>query len=195
VTKAVNVANQFVSDKVTAMVTLSYNPAATPQQIAVFNKNKVPMVAVRGDKDLIDASKWPYFFGLSPSNPQEMDAAAKWIATHPEIKTIGVLTDNTPTNKELLDLLTASLKTAAPSVKMGTTASVSPGAVDVSTAIAQLKDSNPHLLYVNLGFQYGPVWQALQAANWSPKILTGAGGWYDGVDAMGPLAPHALPAH
>jgi len=114
VTTAVNVANQFVSDKVAGMVTLTYNPAATPQQIAIFNKNKVPMVAVRGDKDLTDTSKWPYWFGLSPSNPQEQDAAAKWIAAHPEIKTIGVLTDNLPADKELLDLLTASLKTATP---------------------------------------------------------------------------------
>jgi ABC-type branched-subunit amino acid transport system substrate-binding protein len=195
VTTAVNVANQFVADKVAGMVTLSYNPAATPQQIAIFNKSKVPMVAVRGDKDLTDTSKWPYWFGLSPSNPQEQEAAAKWIAAHPEIKTIAVLTDNTPTNKELLDLLTASLKTAAPNVKFSDTASVTPGAVDVSTAIAQLKGGNPDLLYVNLGFAYGPVWQAIKAAGWSPKILTSAGAWYDGYDAMGDLATNAVAAY
>jgi ABC-type branched-subunit amino acid transport system substrate-binding protein len=56
VTKAVNVANQFVSEKVAAMITLTYNPAATPQQIAIFNKNKIPMFAARGDKDLTDTS-------------------------------------------------------------------------------------------------------------------------------------------
>ncbi len=195
VTTAVNVANQFVSDKVAAMVTLTYNPAATPQQIAIFNKSKVPMVAVRGDKDLTDTSKWPYWFGLSPSNPQEQEAAAKWIASHPEIKNIAVLTDNTPTNKELLDLLTQSLKTAAPSVKFSDTASVTPGAVDVSTQIAQLKGGNPDLLYVNLGYGYGPVWQAIKAAGWSPKILTSAGAWYDGFDAMGDLAPNAVAAY
>ncbi|HKA04454.1 MAG TPA: ABC transporter substrate-binding protein, partial [Acidimicrobiales bacterium] len=188
VTTAVNVANQFVSDKVAGMVTLTYNPAATPQQIAIFNKSKVPMIAVRGDKDLTDTSKWPYWFGLSPSNPQEQDAAAKWIASHPEIKNIAVLTDNSPTNKELLDELTSSLKTAAPTVKFSDTASVTPGAVDVSTAIAQLKGGNPDLLYVNLSFAYGPVWQAIKAAGWSPKIMTSAGAWYDGFDAMGDLA-------
>jgi len=195
VTTAVNVANQFVSDKVAGMVTLTYNPAATPQQIAIFNKNKVPMVAVRGDKDLTDTSKWPYWFGLSPSNPQEQDAAAKWIAAHPEIKTIGVLTDNLPADKELLDLLTASLKTAAPNVKFLDTASVTPGAVDVSTAIAQLKGGNPDLLYVNMGYGYGPVWQAIKAAGWSPKIMTSAGAWYDGFDAMGDLAQNAVAAY
>jgi ABC-type branched-subunit amino acid transport system substrate-binding protein len=195
VTTAVNVANQFVSDKVAAMVTLTYNPAAAPQQIAIFNKSKVPMLAVNGIKDLTDTSKYPYWFGVSPSNPQEQEAAAKWIASHPEIKTIGVLTDNLPTDKELLDELTASLKTAAPNVKISDTASVTPGAVDVSTAIAQLKGGNPDLLYVNLGYAYGPVWQAIKAAGWSPKILTSAGAWYDGYDAMGDLAANTVAAY
>jgi ABC-type branched-subunit amino acid transport system substrate-binding protein len=195
VTKAVNVANQFVSEKVAAMITLTYNPAATPQQIAIFNKNKIPMFAARGDKDLTDTSKWPYFFGISPSNPQEEDVTAKWIAAHPEIKTIGVLTDNTPTNTELLNGLTDALKTAAPTVKVVQTSAVTPGAVDVSTQIAQLKSANPDLLYVNLGFAFGPVWQAIKAANWNPKILTSAGAWYDGFDAMGDLATNAVAAY
>ncbi len=89
VTKAVNVANQFVSEKVAAMITMSTNPAATPQQIAIFNKNKIPMFSSRGDAAFTDTSKWPYFFGIGASNPQEEQATAKWIAAHPEIKSIG----------------------------------------------------------------------------------------------------------
>jgi ABC-type branched-subunit amino acid transport system substrate-binding protein len=192
VTQAVNVANQFVSEKVAAMITLSTNPAATPQQIAIFNKNKVPMFSSRGDKEFTDASKWPYFFGIGASNPQEEQVTAKWIAAHPEIKSIAVLTDNSPSTTELLNGITEQLKTAAPSVKIAQTAAVSPGAVDVSTQIAQLKNSNPDLLYVNLGYAFGPVWQALKTANWSPKILTSAGAWYDGFDAMGDLATNSV---
>ncbi len=192
VTKAVNVANQFVSEKVAAMITLTYNPAATLQQIAIFNKAKIPMFAVRGDKDLTDTSKWPYYFGIGPSNPQVENVTAKWIAGQPTIKTIGVLTDNTPTNTELLNGLTDALKTAAPTVKVVQTSAVAPGAVDVSTQVAQLKSANPDLLYVNLGFAFGPVWQAIKAANWNPKVLTSAGAWYDGFDAMGDLANTAV---
>jgi len=195
VTTAVNVANQFVSDKVAAVVTLTYNPSAAPQQVAILNKGKIPMVAVNGTTDFADVTKYPYFFGVSPSNPQEQDAAAKWIASHPEIKTIAVLTDNLPTDKELLDLLTASLKKQAPNVKISDTASVTPGAVDVSTAISQLKGGNPDLLYVNMGFGYGPVWQGIKAAGWNPKIMTSAGAWYDGFDAMGDLAQNAVAAY
>jgi ABC-type branched-subunit amino acid transport system substrate-binding protein len=192
VTKAVNVANQFVSEKVAAMITLTYNPAATPQQIAIFNKNKIPMFAARGDKDLTDTTKWPYFFGISPSNPQEEDVTAKWIAAHPEIKTIGVLTDNTPINTEVYNGIVDQLKTLAPSVKVVQTAAVTPGAVDVSTQIAQLKGANPDLLYVNLGYGFGPVWQAIKGASWNPKILTSAAAWYDGFDAMGALSDNAV---
>jgi ABC-type branched-subunit amino acid transport system substrate-binding protein len=192
VTKAVSVANQFVSEKVAAMITLSTNPAATPQQIAVFNKNKVPMFSSRGDKDFTDASKWPYFFGIGASNPQEEQVTAKWIAAHPEIKSIAVLTDNTPSTTELLNGITDQLKTVAPSVKIVQTASVAPGAVDVSTQIAQLKGTNPDLLYVNLAYAFGPVWQAIKTANWSPKILTSAAAWYDGYDAMGDLATNGV---
>ena len=192
VTQAVNVANQFVSEKVAAMITMSTNPAATPQQIAIFNKNKVPMFSSRGDKDFTDTSKWPYFFGIGASNPQEEEVTAKWIAAHPEIKTIGVLTDNTPSTTEILNGITDQLKTVAPSVKIAPTVAVAPGAVDVSTQIAQLKSANPDLLYVNLGYAYGPVWQAIKTANWNPKILTSAGAWYDGFDAMSGLADNAV---
>jgi branched-chain amino acid transport system substrate-binding protein len=192
VTQAVSVANQFVSEKVAAMITMSTNPAATPQQIAVFNKNKIPMFSSRGDKDFTDSSKWPYFFGIGASNPQEEEVTAKWIAGHPEIKSIGVLTDNTPSTTEVLNGITDQLKTVAPSVKITQTATVAPGAVDVSTQIAQLKSSNPDLLYVNLGYAFGPVWQAIKTANWNPKILTSAGAWYDGFDAMSGLADNAV---
>jgi hypothetical protein len=36
------------------------------------------------------------------------------------------------------------------------------------------------------------VWQAIQSANWSPKILTTAGAFYDGYSGMGPLANNAV---
>ncbi|HEY2563429.1 MAG TPA: hypothetical protein VGI44_06930, partial [Acidimicrobiales bacterium] len=44
---------------------------------------------------------------------------------------------------------------------------------------------------VYLGVGFGPVWQAMQSANWSPTILSSAGAWYDGFDAMGALAAKA----
>src|SRR6201999_1026281 len=47
------------------------------------------------------------------------------------------------------------------------------------------------LFVVNIGSGYGPGWQAMLAANWSPTILASAGAWYDGFSAMGALQPKA----
>jgi ABC-type branched-subunit amino acid transport system substrate-binding protein len=66
--------------------------------------------------------------------------------------------------------------------------SIPPGAVDVSTALAQLKAASPDLLIVAVGFGFGPIWQGMQAASWSPAILTSPGAFYDGFNSMGPLA-------
>ena len=41
------------------------------------------------------------------------------------------------------------------------------------------------------GEGYGPIWQAVLAANWSPTILASAGAWYNGFSAMGPLQAKA----
>ena len=45
VTKAVSVANQFVSDKLAGVITATYNPAGHVQQLAIWNKAKLPIIA------------------------------------------------------------------------------------------------------------------------------------------------------
>jgi ABC-type branched-subunit amino acid transport system substrate-binding protein len=188
VTKAVNVANQFVANKDAAVVVVTANPLGTPQQLAILNKAKVPVLSQMSDNQYTDPTKWPYVFGNSYSNIQAGQKAAAWIATHSDIKKIGVLSDGTQTQQEVVGDILNSAKTAAPGVQVVKTVQVSPGSVDVSTAIAQLKAANPDLLIVGLGFGFGPVWQAMQAASFSPQILTSPGAFYDGYNAMGPLA-------
>src|SRR3954451_6897919 len=192
VTKAVNVANQFVSEKVTAILTATYNPAAAPQQLAIFGKNKIPALVQAVSDDYTDTSKWPYFFGMGSSDKLAGEAAAKYIGKHSEIKKISILSDGSPSMVEIQNDMMTALKTSAPSVTVAKTATITPGAVDVSTAVAQLKDSNPDLLIVFAGFGYGPIWQGIQGAAWSPKILTVASAFYDGFSAMGPLADNAV---
>jgi ABC-type branched-subunit amino acid transport system substrate-binding protein len=192
VTKAVNVANQFVSEKITAVLTATYNPAAAPQQLAIFGKAKIPALVQAVSDDYTDTSKWPYFFGMGSSDKQAGEAAAKYIGKHSEIKKISILSDGSPSQVEIQNDMMTALKTSAPSVTVAKTATITPGAVDVSTAVAQLKDSNPDLLIVFAGFGYGPIWQGIQGATWSPKILTVASAFYDGFSAMGPLADSAV---
>jgi ABC-type branched-subunit amino acid transport system substrate-binding protein len=195
VTKAVAVANEMVADKYAAVITVTNNPAAAPQQAAIFNKAEMPMFsAVLGQEEYTDTAKWPYLFAVGPSLVDGARVTAEWIASHPEIKEIGVLTDDSPSSDEQVEHLKAALAEAAPDVEFGTTASVTPGG-DASTAIGQLKSSDPDLLWVNMGYGYGPVWQGLQTAKWSPMIFTSAGAWYDSFAAMGDLAKNAYAAY
>jgi ABC-type branched-subunit amino acid transport system substrate-binding protein len=192
VTKGVSAANQMLSDKLAATVFISNAPATAAQEMAVLNKGKMPVLAGVAANAYADTSAWPYFFNISSTIKQVGQATADWIAKHPEIKKIAVLSDGAPSSQELQDATFNPLKTSAPSVQLVKQVTVSPGAVEVSTQIAQLKDSNPDLLFVNLGFGFGPVWQAIQSANWSPKILANAGAFYDGYSGMGPLANNAV---
>jgi len=192
VTKGVNAANQMISDKIAAVITVSTSPATTDQEMAVFAKAKMPVVAYASGNTYTDAKAWPYFFSTTGTGKQFGQAIADWLTKHTEIKKVAVLTDNLQSSQEASENIFTPLKTQDPGLTIVKTASISPGAVEVSTQIAQLKDSNPDMLYVNLGFGYGPVWQAIQSSGWSPKILTSAGAWYDGFSGMGPLANNAV---
>jgi ABC-type branched-subunit amino acid transport system substrate-binding protein len=188
VTKAVNVANQFVSEKVAAVITASYNPAAAPQQVAILSKAKIPEVIQAAQDDFTDVSKWPYFFGTGSNNKLAGDALAKYIAKHPEYKKLAVLTDGSSAQVEFQNDTVNALKTAAPGVTVVKTVTMTPGATDVSTQIAQLKDANADFVLMFVGFGYGPIWQAMQSASWSPKFMVSASAFYDGYSGMGPLA-------
>ena len=77
VTKAVSVANQMVADKLAGVITISYNPAATDQQMAIFNKAHMPVVANINGKQYSDAAAWPYAFAVSASIQQEGDGGGR----------------------------------------------------------------------------------------------------------------------
>jgi branched-chain amino acid transport system substrate-binding protein len=188
VTKAVSVANQMVANKEAAVVTVTYNPLGAPQQDAIYNKAKIPVLSGQADNQYTDTTKWPYMFNISATSLQEGQKAAEWIGKHAEFKKIGVLSDGTATDEEIVGDVLNPLKTAAPSAQVVKTVSIPPGAVDVSTALAQLKAASPDLLIVAVGFGFGPIWQGMQAASWSPAILTSPGAFYDGFNSMGPLA-------
>ena len=191
VTTAVNVANQLVADKSAAIVTLTTNPAAALQQLAVFNKAKVPVIANLEFPALASAAQqakqYPYLFSPNPSLQQTGVAALAWIKKK-GYTNVGVLNDGIPYDTLFANLISNGLKSSKVKV---TTVNVSPGAVDDSAAITQLKGSGAQLLVVTAGESYGPIWQAIMAAGWSPDILSSAGAWYSGFSAMGSLTPKA----
>ena len=146
VTKAVAVANQMVADKVTAVITASYNPAAVPQQLAIFNKAKLPALIQVGQDQYNDPSKWPYLFGVGSNDKLAGQALAAYIGKHPQYQKLAVLTDGSEAQVEIQNDLLTALKTSAPNASVVKSVSITPGSVDVSTAIAQLKAANPDFL-------------------------------------------------
>jgi ABC-type branched-subunit amino acid transport system substrate-binding protein len=191
VTKAVSVATQMAADHVAGVLTVTYNPEGAGQQYAILNKAKVPVLSVLNGSQYSDTAAWPYDFASAPSYEQSATAAAKWIAAHGYTR-VATLNDGLAQDTDAQDRITSAIKTDAPQAQVVKSVTITPGAVDVSAAIAQLKASNPDLLIVGNGYGYGPIWSAMRAVGWSPEIMASAGAWYDGFTAMGPLVSKAV---
>jgi ABC-type branched-subunit amino acid transport system substrate-binding protein len=195
VTKGVQAANQIVADKNAAVITVSTSPATTDQEMAVFAKEHMPVIAYPSGDKYTNASNYPYVFGVTPNNMAFQQAAAAWVGKHTDIKTIAVLTDGSGPETEVLNDFQSSLKTEAPQAHIVKTVTITPGAVDVTTAVAQLKAANADMLEITVGYGYGPIWAAMQSAGWSPRMMTSPGSWYDGFSSMGALADNATAAY
>ena len=189
-TTSVNVINQMISNKVAAVIHVSDIPADEALQMPLLSKAKIPTITFKGDDKYADVTKYPYAFGVLASTAELGTAAARWIAAHPQYKKIAVLTDSVPAQQETIDDILKPLKTLAPGDSVVKTVSITPGAVDVSTPLAQLKASNPDLVMIMVSEGYGPLWDGFHAAGWSPPIVT-SGSFYDGYSSMGNLATKA----
>jgi ABC-type branched-subunit amino acid transport system substrate-binding protein len=190
VTQAVQVANQIVANKDAAVITVSYNPSADAQQLAVFTKAKMPVVADLAGLQYSNTKTYPYLFSPNSSIQQYVLASTQWMKKKGFTK-VAMLNDGITTDVAVQNQMLSDMKTEAPKAKVVASTTITPGAVDDSAAISKLKASGADLLVVNAGVSYGPIWNAVQAANWSPTILTSAGAWYDGFSAMGPLQAKA----
>jgi branched-chain amino acid transport system substrate-binding protein len=191
VTGAVSVANQFASEHVAGVLSVTYNPEGADDQYDILNKAKVPVISVLSGSQFTNTKDWPYDFSFSPSNPQIAVATAKWIAKQGYAR-VATLNDGVAQDTDFLDQLESAIKADAPHAKIVKSVTIAPGAVEVSAAVAQLKASNANLLIVTNGEGYGPIWQAMLAADWSPEILASPGAWYDGFTAMGSLVNKAV---
>jgi ABC-type branched-subunit amino acid transport system substrate-binding protein len=190
VTGAVQAAQQMASDHVAGVATLTTNPRGSSQQVAVLARNKVPIVSTLSGSQYSNTKKFPYAFSPASSVQQEGSAAGKWIGSHGFTR-VAWLSDGVAQDTDALDQILAGIRRYAPKAKIVGSQTIPPGTVNASTAITALKATNPQLLVVFIGLGYGPVWQAMQTANWSPTVLASAGAWYDGFSAMGPLAAKA----
>jgi ABC-type branched-subunit amino acid transport system substrate-binding protein len=189
ITTAVDVAQQFVSNHVAAVLNASSDSSAAEQQVPVWNKAHLPMLLNNTPQDqYTNAKAYPYLFNVLPSNTETALSMAQWIAAK-HLTKIAVMTDGTSASNQVISDLKARLEKADPKAKVVGEATVTPGAVDVSTQLDQLKATNPDLLYLGIGYGFGSVWNDLQTLGWTPTILTNEGAFFDGYTALGSLGP------
>lgn len=194
VSGAVSAANQLVSDQVAAVITLTTNPESEQQQLDVLAKAKLPVISnllslPNGSVKELSA-KFPYDFSPNPAGVQYETNAGQWVQKK-NYKRVAFLNDGIFGDTQAQTNIEAGMKQAKGKAKVVGTVTISPGAVDDSAAIAKLKAMNPDLLVVSVGVGYGPIWQAMQSANFSPNILANPGAWYNAFQSMGSLANNA----
>ena len=191
VTGGVQTAEQLVSDKVAAVITLSYDPEATAQQAVIINKNHIPIIAGLAGNQYANAKQWPYYFGIEASLRHEGAATVKWI-DNSGFKRVAVLDDGLQETNDVLADLRSSLKSEHSKAKIVTVQTIQPASVEVAPQITAIKASNPDVVYIDAGEAYGPIWQTMITEGMtSTPILASAGAWYDAFSAMGPLAANA----
>jgi branched-chain amino acid transport system substrate-binding protein len=195
VTTAVNVANQLVASKVAAVVEETYNPAAGPQQLAVWAKAKMPVISyvyglpTGSIKQL--STRYPYIFSPTPATNQYVTNAGRWIQKS-GFKKVAFLNDGIQEDTVEQAQIVAGMHQTGGEAKIVASVTIPPTTVDASAAIDKLKASGANLLVIPAsGVDYGTIWQAVLASGWSPSILTTPGAWSSGFDAIGSLVSKA----
>jgi len=192
VTTAINVANQLVANKVTAVVTLTTNEAALQDQIDIMRKAGMPVVAnltqLPPGTNAQLSKEFPTLFSPNPSTEAYLTNAGHWI-DQKGFKKVAFLNDGITVDTQAQKSIIAAMGKAKSRIVSQVT--ISPTSVDDSAAIAKLKASGADLLVVPVTANYGPIWQAILAANWRPTLLVSPGAWYSGFSSMGPLEASA----
>ena len=162
ITTVVDVAQQFVSNHVAAVLNASSDSSAAEQQVPVWSKAHLPMLLNNTPQDqYTNAKAYPYLFNVLPSNTETALSMAQWIAAK-HLTKIAVMTDGTSASNQVISDLKARLEKDDPKAKVVGEATVTPGAVDVSTQLDRLKATDPDLLYLGIGYGFGSVWNDLQ---------------------------------
>lgn len=196
-TEGVAIAQKFVSEHQAHpndcpfLTTISQDPETAPIQAAIFNKAEMIDLATQSPNAFFNVKQFPYFFSNSPPDIALSNVAAHYLMVH-HLDKIAVLTDNIPQETEYINGIISQGKSMGAHLTIIKTASISPGAVNAETELAELQASHPDVLLVATEFGFGPIWANLHSMNWDPKIMGDVGFFYDGYNALGSLGPNAV---
>ncbi|HXW81466.1 MAG TPA: ABC transporter substrate-binding protein [Acidimicrobiales bacterium] len=188
--QAVEVAQSFVSQHVAAIFYASDIPELAAAQFAFWRKADIPNFIDGGDNLYTNVQEWPYVFGVDGSNYQYSTAGASFLAAR-GVKTLGVVSDGTPADNEVVADLQAALEAAGNKTKIVKQVTIPETAVDASSAIVELKAAHPDAVFVAVETSWGPVWNAFNAQNYAPLIVADGGGLYIAHSSLGVLGANA----
>lgn len=169
---------------------LTQDPLTVPVQAAILDKAGIVSFTTQEIDQYFDPKVYPYIFSLSPPHTTLAKAVVHYLALH-NLTKIGVLTDNLSEMTEYVNDVEAANKAMGNKLTFVKSVSISPGAVDVQTQLAQLKAANVQVILTAIEFGFGPVWDGLHTMGWSPNIMGDQGFFYSGYSALGSLGPNA----
>jgi ABC-type branched-subunit amino acid transport system substrate-binding protein len=181
---SLNIARQIVAQGNVIVLNDSYS---SPQnQIhPYFMQHHVLLINPDGAYALINAAQNPTAFSYEPSNVQYAQLMVGWAKSHDD-NNIGILSDGTSFSQELAGDVQTQVKAAG--LKLVTTITYSPTAIDLTTPLTQAKDAGVQTLLPTGFTGMVPLISGLKQIGWSPKVI----GWGN-LHGFGVTAAQAPP--
>ena len=171
--QAVAVANQFVREKVTAVVGHLCSGASIPAA-DVYQEEGVVMVTPTATNPLLTAKGHPNIFRVCGRDDQQGVVAGTYLAQTFKGKNVAVLDDKQAYGKGLADVVVETLEKAGG--KVAYRGSVTAGEKDFSALITSLKDKNIDAVYYG-GYhpELGLIVRQAQEQGMKPQFIAGDG--------------------
>ncbi|CAO3428847.1 ABC transporter substrate-binding protein [Azospirillum doebereinerae] len=171
--QAVAVANQFVRDRVAAVVGHLCSGASIPAS-DVYQEEGVVMVSPTATNPLLTAKGHPNIFRVCGRDDQQGVVAGDYLAQAFKGKNIAVLDDKQAYGKGLADVVVATLEKAG--AKIAYRGSVTAGERDFSSLITSLKGKAVDAVYYG-GYhpELGLIVRQAQEQGLKPQFLAGDG--------------------
>jgi ABC-type branched-subunit amino acid transport system substrate-binding protein len=181
---ALNFAREIVSQGNVVVFNDSYS---SPQNLIhpYFMQHHIPLINPDGANALINTAQNPTAFSIAPSNAQYADLMVNWAKSQGD-NNIGILSDGTSFSQELATDVQADVKAAG--LKLSTTITYSPTAIDLTTPLTQAKEAGAQTLLPTGFTGITAMISGLKQMGWAPHVI----GWGN-LHSYGVTAAEAPP--
>jgi branched-chain amino acid transport system substrate-binding protein len=186
----VALAQGFVQDKVAAIVFPSYSPIQE-QELPIYQRaGMVLSTASAPSGEFNDVKKYPRIFSHYPDFDHLYTSTPAFLKAS-GITKVGIMVDALPTTNGLLDRLKSGFNEQG--IQVVSVQKVPYGGTEFATPLRKMRDDGAEGVFALVSVGLAQVYDALRGLNWTPKVINATNGtpWFDGLDAVGDLAPIA----